>query len=145
MNKELIEKLQDKTYVRAFGLMTREEQACFEKVGKKNCLYYSVAGWDGAETDFFVNISTYAIKPDYQPEPEYWDCEIERIGRLLMVRPLDGMGDILTGPTAIHKLPSLPDFHSFWHIFEDEEFDLNIVHVSSEIDVGNKVYARFRT
>jgi len=71
MNK-LIEKLKDKTYVQAFELMTPEEQECFRKVGKKNCVA-SGQSWarpivDGS--DFYPK-GTYAIKPNYQPEPEY--------------------------------------------------------------------------
>ena len=37
---EMIKKLKDENDVRAFGRMTPEEQECFRKVGKKNCLCF---------------------------------------------------------------------------------------------------------
>lgn len=70
---DLIEKLKDKTYVRAFGLMLPEEQACFEEARLDNCLCYAKAKWRqayGGGTGAFGEDMTYAIKSDYQPEPE---------------------------------------------------------------------------
>ena len=73
---EMIEKLKDKNYVRAFGLMTPEEQECFRKVGKKNCLCFHGAQWGEGMGDLYNGNDcfnyrfTYAIKPDYQFEPE---------------------------------------------------------------------------
>ena len=154
MNNELIKRLKDKNYVRAFGLMTPEEKGCFEKVGWDNCIYFANTGsWVTtilARSRTFSQSDTYAIKPDYKPAPEYWDCEIERIGRLLMARPQYGMGDILTGPTSIHKLPSLPNFHEFWlwDDYEDDKRDkeepIYLEDVSRLIDKKRKVFARFR-
>ena len=65
----MITKLKDKTKAQAFGLMSPEKQECLKKVGKKNCLSYSILGcWEQVEDECFVSVSTYAIKPDYQPE-----------------------------------------------------------------------------
>ena len=82
---ELIEKLKDKDYVRAFGLMTLEEQECFRKVGKENLLvYHSDDTWNLSICDSFSGNITYAIKPNYQPEPAYKDrvfastCDAEK-------------------------------------------------------------------
>ena len=77
MNNELIKRLKDKNYVRAFGLMTPEEQECFRKIGKENCYIYTSEGtWACPyQSPGFANKWTYAIKPDYQPEPEFVDLE----------------------------------------------------------------------
>ena len=72
----LIEKLKDKTYVRAFGLMTPLERECLEKVGKRNCYEFTSHRWIVPTGDSFFGWLTYAIKPDYQPESEYVDYEI---------------------------------------------------------------------
>jgi hypothetical protein len=66
---ELIKKLKDKNYVRAFGLMKPEERECYQKVGSENCIMFSSLGWSTFKTEF-VWINTYAIRPGYQPEPE---------------------------------------------------------------------------
>ena len=72
---DLIEKLKQKDYVRAFGLMSKEEQECYEKVAPENCLYYSHSNsWKAVWA--FNDHQTFAIKPDYQPEPETEDIEI---------------------------------------------------------------------
>jgi hypothetical protein len=79
--KNLIEKLKDKDYVRAFGLMKPEEQKVYRKVGKKNCIFYNSGGnWLEAINygDNFSRNFTYAIKPDYQPEPEYDDYKLDK-------------------------------------------------------------------
>ena len=80
---ELIEKLKNKNYVRAFGLMTPEEQECLISVGKINCMWYSMHKWqDASDTSGFFDDFTYAIKPDYQPEPE---PQNELIGKTVIV------------------------------------------------------------
>ena len=86
MNKEIIKRLKDKKFVRAFGLMEETlpgSQECFREVGKKNCLFYSLRGWGIADNEYFVNITTYAIRPNYQPEPDA--CQY--CGACRMVRP----------------------------------------------------------
>ena len=76
----MIINLQDKTYVRAFGLLSPEEQECLRKVGRDNCLFYSSFDrWDTVpKGNTFSKQDTYAIKPDYQPEPETMDLEIKK-------------------------------------------------------------------
>ena len=70
MRNDLIEKLKDKKTAQAFGLRAPEEQACFRKVSKKNCVMFSDNCWSRAIGGGFVSGTTYAIKPDYQPEPK---------------------------------------------------------------------------
>ncbi len=75
----IIINLQDKNYVRAFGLMMDEEQECFRKVGHQNCIYYGSRGWEKCIVGVsFCGWQTYAIKPGYRPEPKYrvWECKI---------------------------------------------------------------------
>jgi hypothetical protein len=154
---ELIEKLKDKNYVRAFGLMKPEEQECFRKVGPDNCdIYCTSSKWEDASGggDFCI-IWTYTIKPEYQPKPEYVDCEIVKHaqgdieqtwwlgvwkssrGKIYKFLPYEF--------THLHCLPSLPNFEGF-HSKENQisEFHLSITAVSRIVDEGKKVYARFR-
>ena len=81
--KELIEKLKDKSYVRAFGLMTPEEQECLRKVGIRKCVIYSVQDeWRTIDIDgiSYDTTRTYALVSNYQPEPEYNEKKlIERL------------------------------------------------------------------
>ena len=66
MNKELIEKLKIKYYVRAFGLMLPEEQECFREVGERNCLFYTnLYQWSGQDHGF-ANSVTYVIRINYE-------------------------------------------------------------------------------
>jgi len=141
--KDLIEKL--KKNEKPFGLLTLEEQECLDKVGKQNCLVYTNSGkWENAAKCSFQSGNTYAIKPDYQPEPEFVDLEIVRHGDFL-----GAFNDPDVLPfnfTHLHCLPSLPKFHSFVYTKVNgvEEW-LPTVSVASEIDEGHKVFARFRS
>jgi hypothetical protein len=147
MNKEMIKNLQDKTYVRAFGLMTLEEQECFKKVGAKNChKFFTDSGWDNCE-HLEYDAFTYAIKPDYQPEPEFVDFRIEVVSGHLSITMAVDEENVQT--LYLHELPSLPGFECFW----DKEDDLNlpdspislcIVCVAKRISEGHTVYARLR-
>jgi len=147
----MINKLKDKTYVRAFGLMSPEEQECLRKVGKKNCEYYD-GNWTNSYNPIFVAGSTYAIKPDYKPKPEFVDLEIIIVGGWLGVQ-IPGPGFPIELPyifTHLHCLPSLQGFQCFWE--EPKGFTgymLNqafwrISLVSPKISEGKKVFARFR-
>ena len=140
MNKELIEKLKDKTYVRAFGLMTPEERECLMKIGRANCEYYTnTYNWTTIGNCDFSQSVTYAIKPDYQPEPEFVDLEI--------VNTLNLLGAWINSEfLPLHKLPSLPKFKEFWYY---REFGHRVDFccsgkVASLRDRGETVYARFR-
>ena len=162
---EMIEKLKDKDYVRAFGLMTPEEQECFEKVGKQNCLVYTNGGkWEDAAKCPFSSGNTYAIKPDYQPEPEPVDLEITKCSDAKGVfwlgcwseEHLKPFVDGVSLPhsfTHLHCLPSLPNFVCFWEETETDKdktgYRLDkafwIVGLAADkADEGKKVYARFR-
>ena len=140
--KELIEKLKDKNYVRALGLMTLEEQECFTKVGKENCLFYGDNTWMSTSGDkFLFSGTTYVIKPDYQPEPEYVDFEIEK--RSIWLGIETGSNPLFPYVFMhLHCLPSLSNFEGF-HIKDEENF-INIVGVARTISEGKKVYARFK-
>jgi len=149
MNKELIEQLKDKNYVRAFGLMTPEEQECFRKVGKKNCRWFTGANWvECADPFTWGRVATYAIKPDYQPEPEFVDLEIVS----LACSDIGKQGIQLLGVlsvsflpyhfTHLHCLPNLPNFEGFKE--EHVEGTLAIERIARYIHEGKKVFARFR-
>jgi len=115
MDKFMIEILQDKNYVRAFGLMKPEERICLEKAGKLNCLRYSdINGesWRTPSPGPFTLIDTYAIKPDYKPEPEFVDLEIvAQIGFLGVVQT--DKSKLPYTFTHLNCLPSLPGFCRF--------------------------------
>ena len=143
---ELIEKLKDKDYVRAFGLMKTEEQECLKKAGKKNCLFYGSSEWEPKEADeTFCVWQTYAIKPDYQPEPEFVDYEIEMCegGFLGVHKKFDDNRVLPHEQTYLFCLPSLPNFEGF--IEKGVGGTLAIERVARYIDEGKKVYARFRS
>ena len=142
MNK-LIEKLKDKTYVRAFGLVTPEEQECYGNVGRENCLVYYESGWSSTPgLHGFSNLYTYAIKPKYQPEPEFVDLEIvqntDRADKWLGVH-----GALLASYDFVdlHCLPSLPKFVGFHY---DKETTARLEDVANLMDLKETVYARLR-
>ena len=155
--KELIEKLKDKTYVRAFGLMSPEEQECFKKVKQKNCLIFCTdCSWDETldiEADY-VNIYTYAIKPDYQPEPEFVDLEVVRHAEGTVEQTwwlgvwADKRAELPHAFTHLHCLPSLPNFECFWNKIPSPVDSENTFYclglVTKMRNAGHKVYARLR-
>lgn len=153
----LVEKLKDKNYVRAFGLMTPEERETYRNAGKINCLIYSgVLEWSKAvETSVFNEHRTYAIKPDYQPEPEYEDFEVvKQIGHFnnLACTELLGCEVNIKGQkyfVKISDLPSLPNFECFWNKIPSPIYSENafccLGLVNRMRNSGHTVYARFRT
>ena len=150
---ELIEKLKDKKFVRAFGLMEEilpGSQECFKKVGKKNCIGYLAEGWiDAAPYQYkrFSQGTTYAIKLDYKPEPEYEYVDVE------IVEFEQHSGKWLGVPseflpyqfTHLHCLPSLPNFVGFWCNPDRNIPYLPFVLIAKKVSEGKKVFARFRT
>jgi len=140
----MIEKLKNKKYVRAFGLMKPEEQECFKKAGKVNCSHYNGDEWDPVCLGLFNRNSTYAIKPDYKPEPEYKDIEITQQGNWLgITRPW--AWDYSRFPfdfTHLHCLPSLPNFEGFYLTSGDKQTEVRPEWVSRHFP---NVIARFRT
>jgi len=151
MNKELIEKLKIKYYVRAFGLMLPEEQECFREVGKGNCLWYYSNSWSGnsMSDNCFSNHMTYAIRPKYQPEPEFVDLEIIQQGNWLgITRPwAEDYSRFPSDFNNLHCLPSLPNFEGFYMpdpVAKDGHEYLFIGTVARNIAKGKTVYARFR-
>jgi len=147
MNK-LIKKLKDKNYVRAFGLMSPEEQECFRKANNDNAviMYVSTEGnkaeWHSGKCKFDCPDYTYAIKPDYQPEPEYRDW-------VIIYHSVSGfLGCSMSrGWMNLHELPSLPNFEGFYMpdpVVKDGHEYLFIGTVARNIAKGKTVYARFR-
>ena len=147
---EMIEKLKDKDYVRAFGLMKPEEQECLKKVRKENCVIFN----DTWALPYqlcqpFENRFTYAIKPDYQPEPEFVDLEIvEGKDGFLGVYNKEPIPMTNFPFVHLHCLPSLPNFEGFYMpdpVITDGHEYLFIGTVARNIAEGKKVYARFRS
>ncbi|MCJ7778847.1 MAG: hypothetical protein MUP16_11110 [Sedimentisphaerales bacterium] len=131
---DMIEKLKDKNFVRAFGLMKPEERECFKKVGTSNCIFYNPGGnWFTIRTDMdFDRDRTYAIKSDYQPEPpksEPEDIEITQQGNWLgIVRPWGvDYSRIPHDFTHLGDLTSHPKFEGFYLKGKDTEVDLENV------------------
>ena len=76
-----IEMLKNKKQSRPFGLWPEEFQRLFEKVGLRNCLFFSGNNkWEqkhaGSE---FANQMTYVIKSSFKPEEEQRRTEIFEI------------------------------------------------------------------
>ena len=147
---EMIEKLKDKNYVRVFGLMTKEEQDCFKNAGSLNCIFYNPGGnWFMLRADMdFARDRTYAIKPDYKPEPKFVDLEVVTSGGFLgVVKPSNDSADLPFIFTHLHCLPSLPGFKEFWYY---REFGHRVDFccygkVAPLRDRGETVFARFRS
>ncbi len=150
---DLIKKLKDKTYVRAFGLMLPKERECFRKVGKGNCTLYGGkerGWWNCAVAEGFDDICTYAIKPDYQPE--FVDLEIKkgfikndiqclhRVERL-GVYDADCPFELPYYFTLINQLTSLPNFVEFRY---ENGITVDLIHVASKVAQDRKVYALLR-
>ena len=118
---KLIEQLKNKESAQAFGLMTAEKQECLEKVGKENCLMYYAVVWQDAQGRIFNNISTYAIKPDYQPPEEFVDLEIQDRNGWLGVERWDDRAAFLPFDfTHLHCLSSMPGFAGFYESITNE-------------------------
>ena len=158
---EMIEKLKDKTFVRAFGLMEETlpgSQAVYRKVGKKNCIVYGGkerGWWRTAVAEGFDDLCTYAICQSYQPEPEYVDLEIVKGNDnfLGIHRRIFNDPPIPFSFTHLHCVPSLSGFNCFWHdegpgiagkgyMLKNAFWSIGLV--SPKKDEGKKVYARFR-
>jgi len=139
---ELINKLKDKNYVRAFGLMTPEEQECFNEIGMKNCEIYRYSKWNQAVHNIFHTDSTYRIKPDYQPEPEFVDLEIVEYVEWLGVWNTPESLFLPHQFTHIHGIPSMPNFEGFW--VNTKSTPASIDYISQIRHSGKKVFARFR-
>jgi hypothetical protein len=137
MNKELVEKLKNKDYVREFGRMSKEEQELYKKVGARNCVRYSsvlrICGWYDA-FDFNEHFS-YAIKSNYQPEPEYEDVEIQNWALSGKLGYLDTK---LNKFIPLHEIPSMPNFRGFISC----GVEIPMEEVAGALDPKTKVIAR---
>ena len=140
---ELIEKLKDRNYVRPFGLMTPEEQECYKKVGKRNCLSFTNIGWSSILIHQFSDYITYVIKPDYQPEREFVDLEVVEEKNCLGVRGTKELSAYFTQSfTTLDCLMSLSNFRKF--CYEGGIDNLYVEDIATLIYEGKQVYARFR-
>jgi len=147
---ELIEKLKDKNYVRAFGLMSEEEQECFKKVRSKNCV--KLVGMDSIPFNIawveyvgsFNGGYTYAIKSDYKPEPEFVDLEIEIQPSPIGKHVYDKLGCVIPPfeqfvPNS--ELKDLPNFVGFYLNTGDKQTEVRPEYVARYCP---DVVARFR-
>ena len=133
-----------KSNKKAFGLMEPEEQECLEEVGKQNCLVYTNGDkWEDAAECSFQYGNTYAIKPNYQLEPEPVDLEIFALDGWLMVQRDSNCEFLPYLQTHLHCLPSLPNFEGF--IETSAHGTLAIERIAKYISEGKTVYARFRS
>ena len=140
---DMIEKLKDKNYVRAFGLMSEPERECLKKVGKENCLCFHGGQWgDPYRSNACFNYQfTYAIKP----EPEFVDLEIKReVIMQIGDKKFLVLGCIYNNEyVPLHCLTSLPNFELFW--YEDTNtIRIDLDEVAHRIHEGKTVYARVR-
>ena len=109
--KELVEKL--KKNEKVWSRLSKEEQACFEKVGKKNCVFWSqTCQWKSPSPIFgsFISNDIYRIKSDYQPKPEIKKYEIKNRDDDLRVVGYSGYGH---DNPCIHLCPTRPNFSHF--------------------------------
>lgn len=150
--KELIKKLKDKSYVKAFGLMSDEERQCLRNVGWKNRIYYADKGWvtdcDVIGLSSYRWPLTFAIKPDYQQELKFVDLEIEEEGGFLGVYIKNKWyAELPYAFTHLFCLPSLPNFEEFRYESSPGMTICNssLTGVAKRISEGRKVYARFRS
>ena len=149
---EMIEKLKKNKI--AFGLMSPEEQELLRKANTSNCLFYNPGGnWLTIRCDMdFDRDRIYAIKPDYQPEPEFVDLEITKHAEGTLKQTwwlgvwADERVDLPHAFTHLHCLPSLPGFRYFWYInlAVGTEARIHFAHVAKKIDEGKTVYAKLR-
>ncbi len=149
--QEIITKLKDKTKVKAFGLMEPEEREVYEKVGKKNCLYYggTITEWIEVAVGYesFSSKDTYAIKPDYQPESEFVDLEIRQAKDFLGIEAGRSLGVLINGDfTRLGYLVDDPKFNGFCsgvsYIMREAFWIVGTV--ASIKENGKKVWVRIR-
>ena len=77
MDKEMIEKL--KRNERAWMFLSKKEKGCLLSAPSKSVEYLSAIGEDWQENDGnFDATDVYRIAPDYQPEPEVYECEVRK-------------------------------------------------------------------
>ncbi len=150
MRELIVEKLKDKDYVRAFGLMSKEEREVYKKVGKDNCLAFGINNWLNGIGEHFDWYMTYAIKPDYQAQPEFVDLEIGIYGGFLGVDkdPRINWPSGIVYSCRLSCIVEMPNFECFYVVAKDLRPNLNVdislCEVAKHKSEGKKVYARFR-
>jgi len=138
---DLIKQLKEPKQAQPFGLLSKEKQIICEIAGKKNCSLYTCDGWVKPSSGAFSRSTAYILKPDYQPDPEYVDLEIDIEDVFYGVWRTDDSAFLPYPFTSLHCLPSLPGFYRF---FLEDAQTLHLEHIAERIHNGAKVYARFR-
>lgn len=79
---------------------------------------------------------TLILKPDYEPELEYEDCEVFLCGGTLGIDK----------PTfkPLYSLPGLPGFVGFFRDKASKSQTCSLEYIATKIRKGHKVYARFQ-
>jgi hypothetical protein len=119
----LIEKLKNNTT--PYALCSKDEQDCFQWVGRDNLLVFWPDKWHDAANDTHTMNPhlAYRIKPDYQPQPETVDLLVVSALHTFGKKCLTVLGCICTDEDIfipLHELPSLPGFRGFWLITQHE-------------------------
>ena len=139
MNKELIDKLKDPKQAQPFGLRSKAEQELLTKAGRPNCRWYDEDGWNVQKCDSYCKETTYILKPDYEPEPEYEDIEIE--GSLWLMVKSDPYN------TTLRTMVDLTGHRNFVKFYADICKRISLEDVAGAYrtaqERGHKVYARF--
>jgi hypothetical protein len=133
---ELIEKL--KKNEKPFGLLSKEEQECLNKIPLKYIKGFYGEKWETPMS--FVRHIAYYICPDYQPEPEYEDYEIKENGNQLGI--WEEIEEGVSHWIPLWEIPAEPKFKEFWYELYGYNVSTTIDKVASEIRNGYKVFAR---
>ncbi len=148
--QNLIEQLKDPKQARPFGLLKKyfpQKARQIESAFPDGCLIHSARGefFEMRATAREPSLNcTYILKPDYQPEPEYVDLEIELLanGFYGACKDKKCIGPLPYAFTPLHCLPSLLGFD---HFVSEGGQTLHLEHIAQTIRISKKVYARFRT
>ena len=148
--KDLIKKLKNNEAHRIYADMTKAEQLCLEGLREKNAVELLCDDgekiiWHKEGTSPLFLTSIYRIKPDYNPEPEYIDLEIEEHKGYLGVWKKTEAAKYKHLPfqfTHLHALPSLSNFEDFR--LDNKSTCIEFEDVASFMSEDHKVYARFR-
>ena len=121
----------------AFGLMSEEMQEAAREIGREDFLAYcDMASFESvkvAPEDHFDMSTTYRLRPDYEPEPEYEKYEITLIE------------NELCWETSVNSFPIdiAPRYPDFSHFENDIGNPVKFEGVAFNIRQGHKCYAVF--
>ena len=141
--KNLIEQLKKPEKAQPLGLLSGEKQEVFRKARIENCLDFRGMTWEKPSHNFHY-ANTYILNPDYKPESEYVDLEIQLHEGFYGAWSPSKDDESIVLPfrfTHLHCLLSLPGFD---HFERDTGQILLSEHVANAIYSDGKVFARFR-